>query len=230
MSTTQVLERGPRIFVTAGESLADLSVAAVVGGLAVVADKETPAHSGRVRGIVIGAVSSGATAKLQIYGPLVGSGWSWTPDLPIYLSTSGNLTQTPPLTGILQQLAVADTASRIFIDPQEVADRSNLIAVPFAWGDASPVTIGTVPAGGRVVRIELLITTAFNGTSPSITIGDAGDADRLLAADQNLPSQVATYEVHPGHLYASSTPILLTITPGGGASAGAGTILLYFQR
>lgn len=232
MSTVEedIRKRGPKVEYTAAANLAGFTAAAIVHGQAVTADKDTAAHAGRLRGIVAESISTGGTASILVYGPMIHGGWSWTPNLPIYLGSSGSLTQTPPLVGILQQIATADSATQIFVDIQEVADRSNLIAAPFSWGDASPVAIGSVPAGGRVTRIDLLITTPFNGLGAAITLGDSGDPDRLVTTEQNMPSQVATYEVHPGHLYASATPILLAITPGSGASSGAGTVLLHFQR
>lgn len=111
---------GPIVECVAGEALSGHRAIAVVSGEAVYADKDTAGHRGLVRGVTTGAVSEGGTARIQVYGPLVEPSWTWTPGGPIYVGTSGALTQTVPTSGWLQQIAVADTATQIFIDPQPV--------------------------------------------------------------------------------------------------------------
>lgn len=102
-------------------------------------------------------------------------------------------------------------------------------AIPFSWGDATPKTLFTAPAGKRIALVSVVITTAFDGTSPALTIGDASDTDRLMTADQNDPASVWTYEATPGYAYASATALTLSITPGSGATAGAGTVYIELE-
>lgn len=109
---------GPAVPVEAGEILNGHRIVAVIDNLAVLADKDNEDHLFKIRGITLGAVALGATALVQIDGPLEFNGWNWTPELPIYLGNSGVLTQTLPTSGYLIQVAVADTPTRIFIDVQ----------------------------------------------------------------------------------------------------------------
>ncbi len=111
---------GPIIEVAAGENLSGHKAVAVVAGEAVHADKGTPIHRGLVRGVTTGAANDGDVARVQVYGPMREPSWAWTPGLPIYVGTAGALTQSVPTSGWLQQIAVADTATQIFIDPQPV--------------------------------------------------------------------------------------------------------------
>jgi hypothetical protein len=111
---------GPIIESPTGENLSGHKAVAIVGGQAVLADYSNSAHRGLVRGITTGAIASGETARVQVYGPLREPGWSWTAGLPIYVGSNGALTQFAPTSGWLQQIAVADTATQIFIDPQPV--------------------------------------------------------------------------------------------------------------
>lgn len=103
----------------AGEVLGGHRVVVVIGNQAYYADNTNASHLHLIRGITIGATELSSLACIQIGGPLVEPSWNWTPGLPLYVSTNGMLTQTPPTAGFLQQVAIADTATRIFIDNYE---------------------------------------------------------------------------------------------------------------
>jgi hypothetical protein len=102
-------------------------------------------------------------------------------------------------------------------------------SLPFSFGDASPAVIGTVPANKIVTAVRIVITTAFNGTGASLAVGSALDPDGLMDELGNDPAQVAEYESSPGTSFGLDTSVRLTISPGGGASAGAGVVFLEFQ-
>jgi hypothetical protein len=111
---------GPIIEAPAGANLSGHKAVAILGGEVLQADHTSIGHRGLVRGIATGAVGQGETARVQVYGPLREPSWSWTAGLPIYVGTNGSLTQSAPTTGWLQQIAVADSPTQIFIDPQPV--------------------------------------------------------------------------------------------------------------
>lgn len=104
------------------------------------------------------------------------------------------------------------------------------VEFPFAFGDASPRTVRNVAAGKLVRRTQIHITEAFDGAGAALAVGDAGDAERLMAEGTNDPTDTGTYETNPAHRYGSDTDVLLTITPGAGASAGAGLLVLTLER
>ena len=93
------------------------------------------------------------------------------------------------------------------------------------YDSTSPLTIGTVAAGARIVRVHLKIEIPFNGTAPTLEIGDTGVADRLMAAGDNDPKTADTYITYPLHEYSAQTDVTLTITPDG-STAGAGLVFL----
>jgi len=99
-------------------------------------------------------------------------------------------------------------------------------AVAFAYGDASPRTILSVPAGSRAVALVVFIDTPFDGSGAALHIGDADDPERLMAADQISLSIPGSYGAMPGVVFSGATDIRLTITPGDGASQGSGTVVL----
>ena len=115
-----VRQQGPIVEATAGDALGGHRAVAIVGNEAVHADKDTAGHRGLVRGITTGAVASGGTARIQVYGPMAEPSWTWTPGQPIYVGSNGVLAQTVPTTGWLQQVAVADSATKIFVDIQPI--------------------------------------------------------------------------------------------------------------
>ena len=69
------------------------------------ADSGTPSHAYRVAGILPYAISQGTEGVAYRLGEITDAVWSWTRGSPIFLGTNGQLTQTPPTTGILLVLA-----------------------------------------------------------------------------------------------------------------------------
>ena len=106
--------------------------------------------------------------------------------------------------------------------------QSVIAEINFSYGDATPRAIYSVVGTQRVWQVLLSIGVPFNGTSPSLSIGDAGDADRLMTVTQNDPKTVDVYSTNPAYEYTDGSVITLTITPGAGASAGSGKIQLFF--
>lgn len=99
----------------------------------------------------------------------------------------------------------------------------------FAYGDAQPAVLFTALAGSRVVQCEIAITQSFDGIGASLSIGDTGDNERLMAASDNLPSMVTIFEVTPNFEVVSDTVFRLYITPGAGATTGRGTVGIILQ-
>ena len=71
------------------------------------ADHANPAHLSRVAGITAASAATGAEAKVRVSGLLSFNGWSWVPGRPVYVGINGGLTQTPPVTGFVQQIGIA---------------------------------------------------------------------------------------------------------------------------
>jgi hypothetical protein len=97
----------------------------------------------------------------------------------------------------------------------------------FAWNEASPKFIGLIGPGVVVSKIKMYLLTAFDGIGASLSVGDDGDHNRLMATTDNDPQDAETYIVHPTYSYLTSTMINLYIVPGAGATKGNGTLLIY---
>jgi hypothetical protein len=103
------------------------------------------------------------------------------------------------------------------------------IEVPFSFGDATPAVLFTAEAGKLIERVTLFIEVPFDGLDPMLTIGDAGESERLMDVTENDPQAEAAYQVTPNLRYDTDTQILLFITPGLGASQGSGLVVVEMQ-
>jgi hypothetical protein len=108
------------------------------------------------------------------------------------------------------------------------ARTGSAITHPFSWGDATPATITPVPAGKKVLKVEVVLDVAFD-VAAILTIGDAANHSRLLGVDDVDTQGVGTYQTNPGYKYISQSPANLYITLGGGTTTGSGLILIYIE-
>jgi len=82
------------------------------------ADNTEPTHANKVLGMTTGAATVG-DVPVQRGGRLIEPSWSWILDTPIWLSSSGLMTQTPPSTGFSMIVGFPITATEIFIGIRE---------------------------------------------------------------------------------------------------------------
>lgn len=105
-------------------------------------------------------------------------------------------------------------------------------AVPtlaFAYGDASPVLVETLLTGQRLTEVRLSVETAFNGAGARLSVGTLASPDLFADGAVIDPGTVAVFEFSPQNVFLVDTPVYLFITPGSGASAGKGSVILQRQ-
>jgi hypothetical protein len=86
-------------------------------GEAIYADNSTTELASAAIGITTGASTTGSIIyAITNGGTIVEPSWSWTPQLPIFLGTSGLLTQTAPTIGAILQLGIALSATKMIVD------------------------------------------------------------------------------------------------------------------
>ena len=85
-------------------------------------------------------------------------------------------------------------------------------SILYTEATASPITIGNVSQGSRVTTVVVEVITAFNDATSSISVGDAGDAARLLTNNDIDLTEVGTYITNVDYIYTSTvdTNVLLT--------------------
>jgi len=97
--------------------------------------------------------------------------------------------------------------------------------IGFAYGDA-PTVIYTPAVDAVMTLCRVIFDTPFDGAGASVQIGSNADHDLLMPAALNAPDTAAAFETAPDVMVPAGTDLLAFITPGAGASAGAGRIVL----
>lgn len=106
---------------TAGEVLGGHRVVRFdSSGLVWYADKDSAALGPHAVGITTGAVSLGAIATVTLTGKVVEGSWAWAAG-PVWLGDDGQMTQTPPTTGVLVQIGLAINATTLQVAPRLIA-------------------------------------------------------------------------------------------------------------
>lgn len=137
------------------------------------------------------------------------------------------VTLTPPPTVIVRpdNITVVSVGTQ---GPVGATGPSGSSAPPvnFAFGDASPAVISTGQPAQVILQITVHITTAFNGLGATLTVGTVAAPSLYVDASQLDLALETEFEITVGKNIAASTDIVATITPGTGATTGAGWILL----
>lgn len=149
-----------------------------------------------------------------------GSAWPQTPHLPLAVIVA-------PAAGHWLPQHIARLVGSVSAQPR--GRRVHCLEVAFSFDDVSPISLGMIPAGARVISRRVIVEETFDGSSPTVTLGDAGDPDRLMADSDSDLTAGADYEVRePTVLYADQTELLATLVPDS-STQGAGVILVEYR-
>jgi hypothetical protein len=105
---------------------------------------------------------------------------------------------------------------------------------PIAFNDAAKALM-TIPVGASILSIDVIVTTGFDGTTPTYDIGYAGgDADALVDGGSLSATAGRSMFIAPAATAAqwnetSSGSLIGTFVGGGTNTAGAGRLrVAYF--
>jgi len=118
-----------------------------------------------------------------------------------------------------------DADGTVWVDVGPAIGASNVtygFTSPLAFGTASPVVI-KANAVGKAVRVKVNVTTAFDGTAPTLSVGDTGNAARLMATTEVNLKAIGQYISECYYDYTVATDIRATYVADS-SSAGAATI------
>lgn len=104
------------VAITAAENLGGHRIVTVEGFYA---SKDTATDKNKVLGMTTGAASIGSEATVQVSGFIEESSWNWDVDLPVFLSTNGQLTQSAITSGFSLIVGKPRTATNMFISISE---------------------------------------------------------------------------------------------------------------
>jgi len=104
---------------------------------------------------------------------------------------------------------------------------------PILHTDAAASTAFWLPAGSFITLAQFYTTTAWTGTSPTLTLYGNGTAFTTALALSSLGSTIMTIASTAGAMAlitnVGTADIPITYTIGGTATAGAGTIYLAYM-
>ncbi len=104
------------VAITAAENLGGHRIITVEGYYA---SKDTATDKNKVLGMTTGAASVGTEATVAVSGFIEESSWNWNVDLPVFLSTNGQLTQSTITSGFSLIVGKPRTATNLFISISE---------------------------------------------------------------------------------------------------------------
>ena len=182
------------------------------------ADAEVTASKVNVSGNVVDinsdAAASGADWKYTIQRPASGMSAAVTLTLPPDDGTANQILQTDG-SGILSWASAGSTASSDKVDTTSLA-----------FGTTSPLALFTTGAADVITKIQVIVDTAFNGTS-TMSIGITGTTSKYSATTDVDLTTTGIYEINPG-LAAAGAESLIATYSAGSASVGAARILVFF--
>lgn len=88
-------------------------------GEVIYASADNLGHMDGFVGVTTAAAMAGYPVHYVTHGEIVRENmWSWTPGLPIYLQSAGQLAQTPPASGFVQQVGLALSPTSMLVSPR----------------------------------------------------------------------------------------------------------------
>ena len=89
-----------------------------------------------------------------------------------------------------------------------------------AFNALSPITLGNVQAGQRVLQVQVIIPEAWDGTGASLTVGTDTTNDLLVKTQDTDITSTGTYEIQPNYAFTANETIKVFIAPGTLATTG----------
>lgn len=172
-------------------------------------------------------LSDGANSVVNILTePNGGTGLGVYTQGDILVSDAANSLATLPL-GTLGQTLQSDGTDAIWGAPLPASGSVVTITGNITFNGGASQALGSIPAGGRVIKVSVDITTAWDATE-TIEIGDAGLISRLMVASANDPEQAFIFSTDTNYTYVGATPIIATVSTANGATTGAGSATIQF--
>ena len=146
----------------------------------------------------------------------VGDAWPATPHLRIDVITA-------PATGHwLEQHRVRHLREQAV---QPVGGQISGLRSDLTFASGASIAVATVPADAMVGNCQVIVTTAFNGTAPTLKIGDATDDDRHATTAEIDLTAVGTHGAWRLHKYAAQTDVIAALDIDG-STAGEAVIVM----
>ena len=144
----------------------------------------------------------------------------------ILVSNLANSLAALPL-GTAGQVLQSDGADAIWGAPLPPSGSVVTVSGPVTFNGGAVQTIGSVPAGGIVIKVSIDVTTIWSSTE-TIAIGDAGLSSQLMVDTANDPELAFIYSTDVHHTYAAATPVIATVSSANTPASGAATVIVQY--
>lgn len=181
-----------------------------------------------VTGVVATTLGGTLTTAAQPNITSVGTLTSLTVNGTSNLGPVGNVTITGGSSGYVLTTDGSGTLS--WTDPTAPAGLMKVDSTSLVFNSGATVSAFTLPINAIVDTVSIIVDTAFNGTSPTVTVGlnggsttvyaESGDSDLKTTGRYDIPSQVAPVGTTGGiELYYTAS----------GSTAGAGRVVITYS-
>lgn len=177
----------------------------------------------QVRNNADSAFASVATSAVDVTGS------TYAVTIQPSASQTANYALTLPVDdGSPNQVLVTDGAGVLsWQSAASTADHWKVDTTSFAFGSGSTISMFTLPANAVVDGVSVIVDTAFDGT-PSLSIGVSGNASKYVASGDVLLTVADRYDVPNQQAAVGTTEALQIAYTAGGATAGAGRVLVTY--
>ncbi len=103
------------------------------------------------------------------------------------------------------------------------------VEVPFAYDSGVKLFVANVIVNERVLGFRIIIDTAFNDGSATLSVGHTGSTEGLVAQGEIELQSIGVFNIVGNHLYGGDDTIWLYLDPKG-STQGAGSLFYFSQR
>lgn len=191
-------------------------------------DGGSPPAAGTTGRVFIVTTAGGGYGLNELYRD---DGTNW---VQITVTDGMRITITQDLTGGTiefwgDHVYLWDEGSSTWLDVGRVSGRKAVRhqEVSIGWADAGDSNIGDpLPAGSYLTEVKVNVTQVFDGTNPTLIVGDAVDADRHMEATHVNLKKVGIYTVDRMYLYGAETQVLANFAVGGTPGSGQCVVMI----
>ena len=109
-------------------------------------------------------------------------------------------------------------------------DANTLSATVTQAGGSGTTAVGTVSDGSRITLVSIEVTQAFDDSNATLTVGDTGDADRLVSDDMIDLTSTGTYAIQPAYQYTTGSDATINAYLNIGSSTqGSAKVLVSYM-
>ena len=182
---------------------------------------------------LVGSVIAASGDFIEINEDAAGAlaDWKYTVSRPAAGMTAALTLVLPPNAGTPGFALTTDGAGNAaWSAVASGTDKQITDTTSIAFGSAASVAMFSLPIGGVIDTVKVVVDTAFNGT-PTLSVGITGTLSKYLSATSVDLTAAATtvFEVTPGVPAPAAIEALLASFAAGGATAGAARVLVSYS-